>query len=66
MNLEERKGKKRPVIQKALVDLKSKAYHDFVRMRKVWEVEDHYQYPGPIQYFGPEEITEKGPILIYS
>jgi diphosphate-dependent phosphofructokinase len=57
-NMESRHGKLKPVIQKALVDLKGPAFQAFASARKGWEVEDAFVYPGPIQYFGPTEVCD--------
>jgi len=58
MHMEVRKGKSKPVIKKALVDLHGAAFQYFIAHRDQWAVEDDYIYPGPIQYFGPAELTE--------
>jgi len=58
MNLERRHGKDKPVIRKALVELDGKPFHAFSEHRTSWAVEDDYQYPGPIQYFGPTEVCD--------
>lgn len=58
MTVEERNGKTKPVIRKALVDLKGKPFAMFKRHRDQWANEDSYMDPGPIQFFGPAEITE--------
>lgn len=58
MNLEERKGKSKPVIKKSLVDLGGEPYKFFVTHRQKWSVEDHYRFPGPPQYFGPSELID--------
>jgi len=59
MNIEERKGKKVPVIQKQLVDLDGKIFNSFKMQRSKWIVDDMYRNPGPIQYYGPlaDEIS---------
>jgi pyrophosphate--fructose-6-phosphate 1-phosphotransferase len=57
-NMESRHGKLKPVIQKALVDLKGPAFGELARHRGAWEIEDAYLYPGPIQYFGPADICD--------
>lgn len=57
MNMEERKGKLKPVIQKALVDLAGEPFKLFAHYREAWSLEDHYRYPGPIQFFGPPSLT---------
>jgi pyrophosphate--fructose-6-phosphate 1-phosphotransferase len=61
MNMEERKGKKKPVIKKALVDIKKKYFKRFLEKRKSWGTEDKYKNPGAIQYFGEREITDTYP-----
>jgi len=58
MNMERRKGKEKPVIKKALVDLKAAPFKYLVANRAMWAVEDVYVFPGPIQFFGPAQITE--------
>lgn len=64
MNMEERKGKKKPVIQKALVDLKGKAFAFFAENRESWASEDQYRYPGPIQFFGESDMTDTIPLTM--
>ena len=56
MQIEERKGRPTPVIGKALVDLDGAPFAAFARAREAWAAADHYRYPGPIQYFGPDEV----------
>lgn len=58
MNLERRHGKDKPVIKKALVELDQKPFKTFAANRSTWATEDLYQYPGPIQYFGPSEVCD--------
>ncbi len=62
--VEEREGKPKAVIQKALVDLKGKAFLDFSAKRASWRLKDQYSQPGPMQYFGPREITDSVPISL--
>lgn len=50
MHLEKRSGQMKPVIRKALVDLKGKDFQQFASLRKSLEEEDLYEYPGPIQF----------------
>ncbi|MBX7065878.1 MAG: 6-phosphofructokinase [Parachlamydiales bacterium] len=64
MHLESRLGKEKPVIKKALVDIKGKAYVKFSALRKSWELEDAYRYPGPIQFFGDPELTDSVPLSL--
>jgi pyrophosphate--fructose-6-phosphate 1-phosphotransferase len=65
MDLEERKGEMKPVIKKALVDLQGKPFNLFKEEREEWMVNDHYRYPGPIQFWGPKEIAEAITITLY-
>jgi pyrophosphate--fructose-6-phosphate 1-phosphotransferase len=64
IHLEIRSGKEKAVIQKALVDIKGKPYVHFSALRKSWEIEDQYRYPGPIQFFGDPELTESVPLSL--
>ncbi|MBU6382956.1 MAG: 6-phosphofructokinase [Verrucomicrobia bacterium] len=64
MHLEWRLGKEKPVIRKTLVDLKGSAYLKFSSQRKSWELEDLYQMPGPIQFFGDPALTDSVPISL--
>ncbi len=59
MNMERRHGKMKPVIQKALVELNGKPYLKFASQRETCALNTLYQYPGPIQYFGPSEICDR-------
>lgn len=59
MNMERRNGEMKPVIQKALVDLKGRPYLKFASMRETLALNTLYQYPGPIQYFGPAEVCDR-------
>ena len=59
MNMERRHGEMKPVIQKALVNLKGRPYLKFASMRETLALNTLYQYPGPIQYFGPAEICDR-------
>lgn len=57
MGLETRHGEPTPVIAKALVDLDGAPFRAFAGARDDWAAEDRYLYPGPIQYFGPDDIA---------
>ncbi len=59
MNMERRNGEMKPVIQKALVNLNGRPYLKFASMRETLALNTLYQYPGPIQYFGPAEICDR-------
>lgn len=58
MNMERRQGQDKPVIKKALVDLKGKPFAEFRSKREEWALNTSYVYPGPIQYAGPVSLTE--------
>jgi pyrophosphate--fructose-6-phosphate 1-phosphotransferase len=64
MHMEKRKGKDKPVIQKALVDLQGAPFSRFAKMRKSWELEDLYCFPGPIQFFGESGLTDSVPCIL--
>lgn len=59
MNMERRNGQDKPVIRKALVNLNGRPYLKFASMRETIALNTLYQYPGPIQYFGPPEICDR-------
>ncbi len=58
MHMEIRKGKPKPVIEKALVDSTSPSFIYFTKQRDKWALEDCYRFPGPIQ-FHEETAAEK-------
>jgi pyrophosphate--fructose-6-phosphate 1-phosphotransferase len=58
LNMELRKGKMKPVIKKALVELDGKAFRAFAAARDSWVEQDDYRFVGPIQYYGPPELTD--------
>lgn len=64
MAQERRHGKTKVVISKALVDLNGKAFNAFKTHRNKWTVEDDYLYTGPIQFYGPAELTEETPLTM--
>ncbi len=58
MNIERRHGSDKPVIRKALVELKGAPFKFFAEHRAQWAIETCYTYPGAIQYFGPSEVCD--------
>ncbi len=58
LHMEQRMAKRRPVIQKALVDLDGKPFKVFSELRQRWVMEDDYQFPGPIQFYGDQAVTD--------
>ena len=57
-NLEQRHGKLKPVIKKALVELDSAPFKYFAERRDEWAEKTLYTYPGAIQYYGPESVCD--------
>ena len=64
MHLETRKGKEKPVIQKALVDLKGKPFMYFQQQREQFKFADDYRYPGPIQFNGDSKWIHRVPLTL--
>lgn len=64
LTVEEREGIPKTVIQKALVNLKGKAFMEFNAKRTSWRLKDQYCQTGPIQFFGPSEVTDSVPISL--
>lgn len=58
-NMEERQGKDKPVIQKALVELDGAPFNELKKYRELWAQNDNYITPGPMQYFGAGEVTDQ-------
>ena len=58
MNMEKRSGQMKPVIQKALVKLDDGPFKYFTSKREEWAINTDFNYPGPIQYWGPSEIVD--------
>ena len=51
MTIEQRQGRAKPVIKKALVDLNTEPFTTYREKRNSWAINDDYRYPGPIQFF---------------
>ncbi len=64
MTVERRKGKEVPVIKKALVELEGRPFKVFEQQRPGWALDNDYIYPGPIQYFGPEEVCDRSTMTL--
>ncbi|TFG60879.1 MAG: diphosphate--fructose-6-phosphate 1-phosphotransferase [Spirochaetales bacterium] len=64
MTMEQRHGKLKPVIQKAMTDLQGKPFMSFVNNRDEWAVKTSYTYPGAIQYYGPDSVCNQPSITI--
>ena len=39
-------------------------FTEFARYREAWSTADAYVYPGPIQYFGPPEVTDRTTVTL--
>jgi pyrophosphate--fructose-6-phosphate 1-phosphotransferase len=59
MNLEQRHGKMKPVIKKALVELDGAPFKALAANRDKWAKETAYLFPGAIQYYGPAEVCDQ-------
>jgi pyrophosphate--fructose-6-phosphate 1-phosphotransferase len=64
IRFEERSGVQKAVIAKVLVDVKSAPFVHFSARRTQWEIEDQYQFPGPIQFFGPDALIDSCPRIL--
>jgi pyrophosphate--fructose-6-phosphate 1-phosphotransferase len=58
MNMEERHGRMKPVIRKALVELDGAPFKRFAAERDEWALKTSFTFPGAIQYFGPAEVAD--------
>ena len=59
MNMEQRHGRRKPVIRKALVELQGAPFKALAAHRAQWALESAYTFPGAVQYFGPPEVSER-------
>ncbi|MFA6891000.1 MAG: diphosphate--fructose-6-phosphate 1-phosphotransferase [Sphaerochaetaceae bacterium] len=57
-HMEIRNGVSKPVIRKALVELKGKPFTYFAAHRDEWARKTCYTYPGAIQYWGPANVCD--------
>ncbi|MFC4665533.1 diphosphate--fructose-6-phosphate 1-phosphotransferase [Falsiporphyromonas endometrii] len=64
MYMERRGGQLVPVIKKSLVNVDGKAFEYFERHREKWALEDCYNYPGPIAFYGPRQICDEPTLTI--
>ena len=62
LKIEQRKGKEKIVIEKALVRTNSPAFRFFASRRKAWAAEDRFTSPGPRQFWGP--VAKQLPISV--
>ena len=59
MNIERRHGSDKPVIRKALVELDGAPFKAFAAHRGEWALSSDFRVPGPMQYFGSPEVTDR-------
>jgi pyrophosphate--fructose-6-phosphate 1-phosphotransferase len=59
MNIERRHGQDKPVIKKALVELEGRPFKLFAAARAGWALSSDFRVPGPMQYFGSPEVTDR-------
>ncbi|MEN9343544.1 MAG: pyrophosphate--fructose 6-phosphate 1-phosphotransferase subunit beta [Chlamydiota bacterium] len=61
MHFEERGGKKKPVIAKALVKMDDPAFIAFCKKRASWRLNDNYRSVGPMQFAGDPALVNSIP-----
>ena len=66
LHFENRKGEKKAVIQKGIVDLDGKIFQFYQQQKERWAIEDNYQVPGPIQFQGDLDLTDAPPLILKS
>lgn len=64
MHQEQRGAEVKWVIKKSFVDLNGALFKKFAEERAKWAVLDDYISPGPIQFYGPEELIDKIPLTL--
>jgi pyrophosphate--fructose-6-phosphate 1-phosphotransferase len=64
LHLEQRAGKIKPVIRKALVNMQGKAFQLFADLRDHWALDDDYQWPGPMQFAGDVALINTVPMSL--
>lgn len=64
MHFEMRKGKQKPVIKKTLVDLKGVPFQRLKKAKEKWELEDNYEYSGPLQFYGEKGLIQLVPEIL--
>lgn len=64
LHYEVRLGKEKAVIQKTVVDLHGRPFQLFSKLREGWRVDDCYRQHGPMQFFGPHELTDSITITV--
>jgi len=57
LHFERRLGERKAVIRKTPVDLQSPLFRLFSEKRDEWRTSSSYAHPGPIQFWGPDEIV---------
>lgn len=64
MTMEQRHGKLKPVIKKAMVLLEEKPFKTYVSHREEWALQTTYTYPGAIQYYGPDSVCNQPTVTL--
>lgn len=59
IHMASRGGKQKPVIHQNLVDISSPLFQIFESKRNANRLVDNYRNPGPIQFFGPPDISDR-------
>ncbi len=64
MNMEQRHGKQKPVIRKALVELEDLPFKRFAAHRAQWATKTSFVFPGAIQYYGVPQVCDAPTITL--
>ena len=64
MNMEQRHGKMKPVIKKALVELDGAPFKAYASKRDEWAIKTSFLFPGAIQYYGPDKVCNAPTITL--
>ncbi|XP_028773869.1 pyrophosphate--fructose 6-phosphate 1-phosphotransferase subunit beta-like [Neltuma alba] len=64
MDVERRRGKFKPVIKKAMVELEGPPFKKFASVRDEWALKNRYMCPGPIQFSGPGATAVNHTLLL--
>lgn len=64
LHMEERNGKVKPVVKKALVDLKGAPFRVFEAVRNAYALNDCYMQVGGIQFDGAHEVCDSRPLTL--
>ncbi|WP_348662670.1 diphosphate--fructose-6-phosphate 1-phosphotransferase [Chlamydia vaughanii] len=64
MQIEHRLGEETPVIKTDSVNPNAPAVQYLLKQSDMYLMEDHYCFPGPLQYFGEEKLVDQRPLTL--